>query len=328
MPKKYSIIAYALGLLLIPLHIYAQEIPIPEPDSEIDIENSAEVFLEGYSDEFQEYFFEALKQKGIENYDKAINALLKCKKLDASNPVVDYELAKAHFAVRQYPLAEEYALSALQSSADNIWYANTLIDILERQGKSVDDLTTELPFDQPEFTENLASLYLKKGNYVTALAIIKKANHNSTTKAMTVKINDSIQKQKDSVEASSYRAFNPTVMSNTTVEAKSDNNPLEQYKIEMENLIQSDDFPSLQKLTEEALENYPAQPFFYYANGYALTKIGKHRDAIEALETALDYLIDDTSLENKIYQELVDANTAINDPVKANMYLRKIKPGF
>lgn len=36
-------------------------------------EESAEISLELYSDEFQEYFFEALKQKGIENYDKAIN---------------------------------------------------------------------------------------------------------------------------------------------------------------------------------------------------------------------------------------------------------------
>ena len=328
MAKKYFIIEFALGLLLIPLKNYAQEIPIPEPGSEIEIENSAEVFLEGYSDEFQENFFEALKQKGIENYDKAINALFKCKQIDASNPVVDHELAKAHFALRQYPLAEEYAFSALKSSPDNIWYANTLIDILERQGKSVEYLTTELPFNQPEFTENLASLYLKQGNYITALAIIKKASQNSTTKAMTSKINDSIQKQKNSAEAGSNNDINPRVMYNTPLEVTSDENPLEQYKIEIDNLMQSKDFPTLQKLTVEALENYPAQPFFYYANGYALSKTGKHQDAIEALETALDYLIDDIGLENNIYQELVDAYTAINDSVKANMYLRKIKPGF
>ena len=31
------------------------------------------------SDGFQTAFFEAIKQKGIENYDKAINLLVKCK---------------------------------------------------------------------------------------------------------------------------------------------------------------------------------------------------------------------------------------------------------
>ena len=30
------------------------------------------------TEKFQEYFFEALKQKGIENYDRAIVSLLKC----------------------------------------------------------------------------------------------------------------------------------------------------------------------------------------------------------------------------------------------------------
>jgi len=76
------------------------------------------------------------------------------------------------------------------------------------------------------------------------------------------------------------------------------------------------------------LENYPSQPFFYYARGYALNKKKKHNEAIDVLEAALDYLLDDPSLANKIYQQLADAYTATNNTSKANMYLRKVKPGF
>ena len=76
------------------------------------------------------------------------------------------------------------------------------------------------------------------------------------------------------------------------------------------------------------MENFPSQPFFYYANGTALNRSQEYNDAIEILETALDYLIDDIVLENKIYKELANAYTAINNTTKANMYLSKIKLGF
>ena len=84
----------------------------------------------------------------------------------------------------------------------------------------------------------------------------------------------------------------------------------------------------LEKISSEALESFPSQPLLYYAQGRALNKKGKHREAIELLETGLDYLIGDISLGNKFYQELSDAYNSINNSVRANMYLRKIKPGF
>ena len=76
------------------------------------------------------------------------------------------------------------------------------------------------------------------------------------------------------------------------------------------------------------MEEYPSQPFFYFINGHALNKSGKHKEAVEVLEAALDYLLEDVPMMNKIYQELVDAHTALNNSSEANMYLRMIKPGF
>ena len=56
--------------------------------------------------------------------------------------------------------------------------------------------------------------------------------------------------------------------------------------------------------------------------------MNRHGEAVEVLEAALDYVLDDVSLSNKIYTILADAYTALNNTSKANTYLRKIKPGF
>ncbi|MGB7394381.1 MAG: tetratricopeptide repeat protein [Pricia sp.] len=331
-----------MGFLTIPMTSHAQENSIPD----IDVEESAEVFLEAYSDEFQEVFFEALKQKGIENYDKAINLLLKCKQLDESNRVVDHELAKVYLQSRQYPLAEEYALTALNAEPGNLWYADTLVGILQKQGKSVENIEADLPFGNPEFNENIARIHFKNGNYETALALLKQAKQNSATAALTSKINASIEKRKarldstrtaerkprnasgDESGAASGNALNPSSESESGEASQAGPNELEVYKMRITALIRAQTYPTLQQKAEEALEIYPSQPDFYYALGHALNKRGKSSEAIEPLETALDYLIDDVSLANKIYQELADAHTALGDAVKANTYLRKIKSGF
>ena len=311
-----------MGFLLIPIQLHAQEEPAPE----IDVEESAEVFLEAYSDEFQENFFEALKQKGIENYDKAINLFLKCKQLDASRRVVDHELAKVYFEIRQYPLAEEYAITALALEPENIWYADTLVQILQKQGKSIETVKTQLPFGLPEFDENLALTYFNRGNYKTALTILEKAKQSKSTVDLTSKINDSIEKRKPLVDNTAIGDED----SGDEPEGlpKTEPNDLEVYKMRIAALIRANTLPTLQQVSEEALESYPSQPGFYYALGYALNKRGKPGEAVDTLEAALDYLVDDVPLSNKIYKELADAYTALNNGEKANTYLRKIKPGF
>lgn len=312
MKKVFPALIFLSGLFLIPFSICAQE-EIPE----INIEESAEVYLEQYSDEFQEKFFEALKQKGIENHDKAINIFLECKRLDPMNMVVDHELAKAYFEDKQYIRAQEFAIEALLSEPENLWYLNTLVSILQKQGVSVDEVSTKIPFENSRLKQNLALIYYKSENYRRALAVLKDIAPSSFTKELSAKINDSIQSHEEENEVYSFTMTN-----------ERDSDPLEDYKMRIEGFIKSDSIPVLEMVSAEALETYPSQPFFYFAQGYALNKKAKHREAIEVLEAALDYMLDDIALSNKIYKELVEAYTAINNASKANMYLRKIKPGF
>ena len=312
MRKVFYIFVVLFGLVLWPTRSYAQE-DLPE----IDLEPSAEVFLEDYSDEFQEKFFEALKQKGIENYDRAVNLLLECKRIDTDNSVVDHELAKAYFEDEQFISAQDYALGAVLAEPGNLWYLSTLVSILQKQGRNIDDVSSKIPIDDPKLKENLALIYFKSGRYENALGILKSMQSSSFAKDLSAKINDSIENQKQEVEVQSFTTTNEDV-----------SDAMQDYKMRLEGFIRSNSIPLLEMVSAEALENYPLQPFFYYARGYALNKKAKHREAIEVLEAAFDYLLDDFALANKIYKELADAHTALNNTSKANMYLRKIKPGF
>ena len=314
MKVKIITLGILIGCMTIPLYTYAQ-------DDKIEVEDSAEVFLEEYSDEFQEKFFEALKQKGIENYDRAINLFLECKLLDANNVVLDHELAKVYMADKQYLQAQEYSIETLVSEPSNTWYLNTLVEILQKQGNSFDNIKSNLPYKNVQLKENLALIYFKQDKYQASKAVLKDLQTSSFTQELNAKIDEAItsrakrqaERQKTSFSATNERRVDP----------------LQTYTSRIKGQIMAKSFFQLEKTATEALEEFPNQPYFYYAQGLSLVKKRKHKEAIEILEAGLDYLLgNNISLENDIYKTLADAYLGLNNTVKANMYLRKVKPGF
>lgn len=286
---------------------YAQE-------EEINEEQSAEVFLEEYTDEFQELFFEALKQKGIQNYDRATNLLLKCRQLQPVNSVIDHELAKTYALDNKLTTAGQYALNAINSEPDNYWYLNTLVSILGQQRNTIESVKEKIAFDNLQLKRNLALIYFKDNKLQESLSVLKTLDNSNFKEVLTSKIKDSLYSRE--------------------VKKAVDTTPLEleqgllgQFKIQIAALMEEGSYIPLEKLSAEALEAYPLQPYFYYINGLAKRYNNKPNEAIEVLQTALDYLIDDNELANKIYRELADAYKALGNTSKANEYLNKIKPG-
>ena len=92
MISKYNISIFLFGILCIPQLSIAQ----------VDFNKTSNDDLGNVEDKYQEYFFEALKQKGIENYDRSIEALLKCIKLDDSKSVLYYELGKNYVQLKNF----------------------------------------------------------------------------------------------------------------------------------------------------------------------------------------------------------------------------------
>ena len=315
MNKPFFWVLLVVGGCFLPLPSYAQE------EEGLDVEQSAEVFLEEYSDAFQENFFEGLKQKGIQNYDRAIVNFLECQRLEPKNEVISFELAKSYLLDNNLMLAQESALVAVSKEPENYWYADLLVDIVNQRKSVLEEVKNAIPWNNETLRKNISEIYFKNGDYLTAKSVLNGLKNTQNVAQLQNRIQDSLAKQEMDKKVKAISASTPR---NDVAPSAS-----EQFMQQLKTMIVAEnDYEGVYEISLEALESYPSQPYFYYANGLALNRTGKPKEAIEPLETALDYLIDDEPLENNIYRELVEAYLALNDPAKAERYKQKIKTGF
>lgn len=304
--KKKLLLGMVLGASFMMLYgTYAQE-----------EQEGADVYLEEYTDEFQENFFEALKQKGIQNYDRAVDLFLKCKQLETNNSVVDYELAKAYMLDKKYIQAQDYAIEALLSEPTDYWYLDNLLTILDKQGSPIETIKQRIPYDNKKLQQNMAVSLFKMKKYREASQVLDDLENSTLKSDLNRKIKDSLQKDLQPIET-------PIVQQETDLD-----DPLAPLKAQMEQLIADADFKKLLSDAQEALGSYPLQPYFYYAYGTALNNTGNPNKGIEVLESGLDYLLDDEGLRNKIYKQLSEGYSKMGNTQKANEYLNKINSGL
>ena len=106
----------ALGLLISSFGMQSQV----ETDSLLSVSNDSTHV------KFQNYFFEALKQKALENYSKAVDALVLCKSINPSEPVVFHELGTNYLKLKQFESSEYNFQKAISLDKDNFWYKESL----------------------------------------------------------------------------------------------------------------------------------------------------------------------------------------------------------
>lgn len=136
-------------------------------------QNPEDIALE--ENKTEEYFFEALTQRGIENYDKAIIALQKALEKEPKNAAFLFELGKNQLDVKNYIAAEMAFKSAIEIDAKQRWYWNGLYDIYY-QTKSFDKaigVVHKLVEFDPNMREDLVSLYMTTDQKEKALALLK-----------------------------------------------------------------------------------------------------------------------------------------------------------
>jgi tetratricopeptide (TPR) repeat protein len=153
-----------LVLLIVPSFAIAQVNFDKRPDDD----------LGNVEDEFQEFFFEALKQKGIENYGRAIDALLKCLNLDSKKPVIFFELGKNYNKLKNYGAAEDALKKAIKMQPNNEWFLDELYDVYYQQDDINNAIKTikQLVKYHPDYKEDLASLYVREERYKLALELL------------------------------------------------------------------------------------------------------------------------------------------------------------
>ena len=154
-----------LGFLLVSISglSFAQQ----EPD-EIALANN----------KFQLSYYEALKQKGIENYDKAIQSLENCLAIEPNNAAVFNELGRNYFLLKKYNQAYEAYEKAAQIEPQNRWYWHGMYDVSYQTKNYPQAITNVLKLVtfEPNYKEDLTSLYMLTQQYDKALALINEMN--------------------------------------------------------------------------------------------------------------------------------------------------------
>lgn len=151
----------------LPGALYAQEIKNDTVDTRLDD-------LGDVTDAFQEHFFEALKQKGIENYELALAALDKAEKSaknEKNKAVVYFEMGKNHTYLKHYAEAEENFNKVIKSQGDRLDVLEQLYELYYQQKnyqKSIPLVLKLIPFDE-DYKEDLANLYTLTQQYDKAL---------------------------------------------------------------------------------------------------------------------------------------------------------------
>ncbi|KAF2336424.1 tetratricopeptide repeat protein [Flavobacterium daemonense] len=129
-------------------------------------------------DDYQDAFYESLKQKGIENYDKAIVSLEKCIKLKPNDAVAYFELGKNYFALKDYQSANTAFEKATQLDPKNKWYWLGIYDVsyeTKNYPLAIETIQKIIVFDE-EYKDDLISLYMITNQFDKALATINEMN--------------------------------------------------------------------------------------------------------------------------------------------------------
>lgn len=129
-------------------------------------------------DEFQNAFYEALLQKGIENYDKAITALEKCKKLQPENAAVYSEMGKNYLPQKKYKDAYDSFEKAATIDPKNMWFWVGMYDVCyeTKDYNQAIVIVNKLIEFKKEYKEDLVSLYMNTQQFDKALDLINQLN--------------------------------------------------------------------------------------------------------------------------------------------------------
>lgn len=161
--KKIVLYGFLFGMFFVPKVLLAQT----EPEE-----------IAAVSDEFENYYYESLKQKGIENYDKAIDALEKCQNIQPKNAIVYFELGKNYLAQKKYKDAYDNFEKATQIDPKNKWFWVGMYDVCydTRDFNQAIIVVEKLIEFKEEYKEDLTSLYMSTQQFDKALALINELN--------------------------------------------------------------------------------------------------------------------------------------------------------
>lgn len=416
----------------------------PEPDTVTLDENKLEAV-----------FYEALKQRGIENFDKAIVLIDGLISKDSSNAAFLYELGKNHLSLKQYAQAEEAFQKAVDLQPQERWYINGLYDVYY-ESKDYDKaipIVKKLITFAPNMQDDLVSLYMFTNqseaaydlllkmeskdvlsrqmeyyklrlarkyasiepieenlkaaiednpkieqNYISLIQFYSQSGQDNKAMEWAETLAENLPNsnwaqislfkmhlQKENIEEAEKALF--VILKEAEIDLKIKHRVFNEFLIEAEKnsslvpqlfaaakyleadkminvynevgkyfidknqdanallfleksieqnpndlsatgfIIQlyekQNELKKLQKLAEGQLELFPTQPLLYYYLGLVNNKQQNPQKAVSYLKDGADFVIEDPALLKKIYLQLTESYTQLNNSSKANEYKQK-----
>lgn len=298
--------------------------------SQEDVASTEAMLVEQEEINFQTFFFEALQQKSIGNFDKAVFALEACNNIEKDNVAVLFELSKNYAFLFKYMEAEYYILKGLEKEPLNLYMLRHLKEIKTKQNDyqgaiAVQNRIVKL---RPNEEGDLVILYIKSGKMDEAIALLKKLDEIDRVPEGLESLKESLLQETPNTIVSDV---NPIVEdSKSKVDLLRDDYELKRdfnsMKLLLERELKTKQFLELLKDSEKGLEMFPAQPFLYLMNGRALNNLRKYEEALKSLEDGLEYLVEDDLMKVDFLKEMSLSYKGMgNNKMSSKLYQQAIE---
>ena len=297
---------FSLLFLLISLKSYTQ-----------DSLSVAIDFTEEKELKFQQFFFTALSQKSIGNYQKAIENLESCNQILPNNKSVFFEFSKNYLYLNNTLLAKEYINRAIIQDSKNIWMQKHLVKVFEKENNFFEAIKIQQKIIvlNPKENKNLVLLYLKNRYFKKALSFMKTLEKDNL-------LSSDLKKTKERLEKTNYSEIQKVKVSRDIYKRFETEKTYTLLKQIL--LATKDNSVLLLKYSKEGIALFPAQPFVYLINGSTLNVNREFKKALEILQNGIDFVIED-AMEVLFYKEMALAYKGLNNKVEERRYMEKFR---
>jgi len=299
-----------LGVLCISLSGIAQNDSIVKSDSLVRLyavqKNMKELQEEQKALNFEKFFFEALSEKAIENYDKALSALEKCQNIQPDNFAVNFELSKNYYALEKYFEAIAYAQKALEKEPENLFLLTHIknVYVTKKDFKEALKIQQKIIAQRPLHQEDLIILYIRNNQIEDARNLLIDLEKKGLLSDNLMQFKQSLLPKSTTIDTSEKTK---QIHEQSIEELKANYAKNKSFAILneiLEKQYRSKNYLDLETESREAIELFPSQPVVYLMQARALN----------------NYVVDDYITEANFYEELSLGYKGIGKNIDASKY--------
>ena len=304
----YNYVLFSFFFVLFSLNSFSQDsIPIAK-----DLTEEKEL-------DFQQFFFKALSEKSIGNYQKAIENLENSNQILAGNMAVYFEFSKNYLLLNKTLLAKEYINRALSNEPNNIWMLQHLVKIHIRDKNFSEAIEVQQKLVAINLNEQelLVKLYLNNKEEDKAISLMNTMEQNNGLSTSFKRLKEGLTKRNNKAVVKE----GITNGSSLEEQFKANNS----YAVLQQILIASKENPEkLLKYSDEGILLFPAQAFVYLMKGKALNYQKKFKKALISLQNGIDFVIEDT-MEVDFYKEMAVSYKGLGNIIEEKKFIEKSK---